>query len=153
MDRTLMKKKQPEPSDAEVVAQLRQRLADVGLRTTAARTAVLRWLQRSTAPATHAEIAVDLVPLGFDKATVFRNLNDLSDVGLVTRSELGDRVWRFELRNPAHTDAPHPHFVCTDCGRIVCLHDLDLPLAAKKELAPVGQVTEIMMRGRCIACG
>ncbi|WP_029247388.1 Fur family transcriptional regulator [Schlesneria paludicola] len=148
-----MKKKQAESGEIEAVAQLRQLLSDVGLRTTAARTAVLRWLQRSKAPATHAEIALDLVPLGFDKATVFRNLNDLSDVGLVTRSELGDRVWRFELRNPAHTDVPHPHFVCIDCGRIICLHDLDLPHSAKKELAPVGKVTEIMMRGRCVACG
>ena len=73
------------------IAETRKRLSDCGLRTTAARLAVIHWLQRAGSPATHAEIAADLVPLGFDKATVFRNLTDLVEAGLVTRKELGDR--------------------------------------------------------------
>lgn len=140
-------------ADLEAISQTRELLASVGLRVTAARSAVVRWLQTAKSPATHADIAEDLVPLGFDKATVFRNLNDLVDAGVVSRTELGDRMWRFELRDPAHAEAhPHPHFVCMDCGRIICLHELRLPASAKKLLAQVGHVTEILMRGHCLSC-
>lgn len=139
--------------DLESISQTRELLASVGLRVTAARSAVVRWLQKAKSPATHADIAADLVPLGFDKATVFRNLNDLVDAGVVSRTELGDRMWRFELRDPSRAEIhPHPHFVCIDCGRITCLHELKLPASAKKLLAQVGQVTEILMRGHCLSC-
>jgi Fur family ferric uptake transcriptional regulator len=139
--------------DVESIAKTRELLAKAGLRSTAARTAVLQWLQQAKAPATHAEVSVDLVPLGFDKATVFRNLNDLAEAGLVTRTELGDHVWRFELRDPGHAEGgQHPHFVCVTCGQVTCLHDLDLPKTALKLLARVGDVTEILVRGHCLAC-
>lgn len=139
--------------DLESIAQTREILAKAGLRSTAARTAVLQWLQKSKAPATHAQIAVDLVPLGFDKATVFRNLNDLAEAGLVSRTELGDHVWRFELRDDTHAgQGQHPHFVCVSCGQVTCLHDLDLPKATLKQLSQVGEVTEILVRGHCVGC-
>lgn len=139
--------------DITAIAQTREILLRAGLRMTAARTAVVRWLQSAKSPATHAEIAADLVPLGFDKATVFRNLNDLVDAGLVTRNELGDRVWRFELRDESHADGGHhPHFVCVDCGTVTCVHDVEMPAASLKLLSEVGRVTEILMRGHCQAC-
>lgn len=139
--------------DIEAIAQIREMLSKVGLRTTTARTSVIRWLQNATSPATHAEIAVDLVPIGFDKATIFRNLNDLVDAGLVTRSELGDHVWRFELRDESHDGGgAHPHFVCVDCGRVTCLHDVELPKPTDKALAKVGKVTEVLLRGHCVSC-
>lgn len=139
--------------DIAAIAQSRAMLASAGLRTTAARTAVIRWLQSAKSPATHAEIAADIMPLGFDKATVFRNLNDLVDAGLVTRTELGDHVWRFELRDASHPDsAHHPHFVCIDCGTVTCLHDVDMPATAQKSISQVGVVTEVLMRGHCVAC-
>jgi Fur family ferric uptake transcriptional regulator len=143
----------PKTTEIEAIAQTRAILLAAGLRTTAARTAVIRWLQAAKSPATHAEIAVDLVPLGFDKATVFRNLNDLAEAGLVTRTELGDHVWRFELRDASHADrGQHPHFVCIDCGTVTCLHDIDMPAASKKSISKVGEVTEILMRGHCVSC-
>jgi Fur family ferric uptake transcriptional regulator len=139
--------------EIQAIAQTRELLSSVGLRTTAARTAVIRWLQKSESPATHADIATDLVPLGFDKATVFRNLNDLVEAGLVSRTELGDHVWRFELRDAAHPDGSHhPHFVCIDCGRITCLPDIDFANAAQKTLTKLGKVSEILIRGHCTAC-
>ena len=135
------------------IEKIREMLSAAGLRTTTARTAVVRWLQKSKSPATHAEIAADLVPLGVDKATVFRNLNDLVDAGLVSRTELGDHVWRFELHDPDHADrGQHPHFVCLDCGSVTCLHDLDLPKAANRSLSKVGTVTEVLIKGHCVTC-
>lgn len=140
--------------DAEIesVAQIRAMLGTVGLRTTAARLAVVRRLQRAKSPLSHAEVAEELVPLGFDKATVFRNLTDLVDAGLVSRTELGDHVWRFELRNPEHADGQHPHFVCVDCGSVTCLHEVELPKTVQKSWAKVGRVTEILLKGHCNIC-
>lgn len=139
--------------NTEAIASARTLLSKVGLRMTGARMAVMRWLQEAKCPATHAEIAEDLVPLGFDKATVYRNLTDLAEAGLVTRSELGDHVWRFELRDQSHAEGElHPHFVCIDCGSVSCVHDDKILKDARKALAKLGQVVEILLRGHCTAC-
>ncbi len=138
--------------EIESVSEIRSLLSGVGLRTTSARLAVVRRLQAAKSPLSHAEVAEELVPLGFDKATVFRNLTDLVDAGLVSRTELGDHVWRFELRRHAHGNEQHPHFVCVECGSVTCLHDVDMPRTAQKSWAKVGQVTEILLKGHCNTC-
>lgn len=138
--------------EIESVNQIRKMLSEVGLRTTSARLAVVRRLQSAKFPLSHAEVAEHLVPLGFDKATVFRNLTDLVDAGLVSRTELGDHVWRFELRKPSHKDEKHPHFVCIDCGSVTCLHDVDMSKTAEKSWSRVGKVTEILLKGHCNTC-
>jgi Fur family ferric uptake transcriptional regulator len=140
-------------ADADAVAKTREMLASRGLRTTAARLAVMNWLQAANSPATHAEIATDLVPLGFDKATVLRNLTDLVEAGFVTRKELGDHVWRFELRDHSHSDGcEHAHFICVDCGSVTCLHSFEMPKSAMKSVNEVGEVSEILIRGHCLTC-
>jgi len=102
---------------------------------------------------THAEVAEELRDLGVDKATVFRNLNDMATAGLLRRTELGDRVWRFELN--AHDDghgAAHPHFVCVDCGTVSCMDEIKLTAGSIRLSQEFGEVTEILLRGRCNDC-
>jgi Fur family ferric uptake transcriptional regulator len=99
-----------------------------------------------------------LADAGFDRATVYRNLADLTDAGLLRRSDLGDHLWRFELKTEgdhhAHADEVHPHFVCTECGSVACLPDGAVTLQSVKG-APralrAGQV-EIQVRGACNDC-
>lgn len=141
-----------ENDNSDSLASIRTLLAEAGLRTTAARLAVIRRLQKAKNPLSHAEVAEEMVPQGFDKATVFRNLTDLVDAGLVSRTELGDHVWRFELRDPTHEDGQHPHFVCVDCGSVTCLHDVEMPKTAQKSWTKVGRVTEILLKGHCLVC-
>src|SRR5262245_30052907 len=94
------------------VAEWRSRIRACGLRSTPARLAVLQELDKRTTPVTHADLAGRLVPQGFDKATVYRNLIDLTEAGMLSRTELGDHVWRFELRRAADGhDGEHPHFL------------------------------------------
>ena len=78
---------------ADAIAELKALLRKSGLRSTSARLAVLAHLQRARTPISHAELAKDLVPTGLDRATVYRNLMDLAESGLVARAELGDHVW------------------------------------------------------------
>ena len=93
------------------------------------------------------------MPLGFDKATVFRNLTDLTELGLASRTELGDHVWRFEAIDP---DDPrksgHPHFVCTACGRVECLDAMEFTALSKRQASGIGRITEILLKGECTRC-
>ena len=70
----------------------------MGLRCTAARMAVLDHVMTATGPKTHAEVAEALSDRGFDRATIYRNLTELTEAKIISRVELGDHVWRFELK-------------------------------------------------------
>ncbi len=134
---------------------VRNRIRAAGLRSTPARIAVIEILTRSDQPLSHAEVARQLTPQGIDPATVYRNLTDLAERGIVSRLEVGDHVWRFELRDAGTEVAHHPHFVCVDCGQVTCLDDLPWSLGRSpraKLPAPIGQVTEVLLKGHCRDC-
>lgn len=134
------------------VLEARKLLKDAGLRSTPARISVINALKHTTKPQTHAELADVLVPLGFDKATVFRNLTDLTEAELVIRTELGDHVWRFELRDPSHDRSSHPHFVCIDCGSVSCIEEMALPSQAVRRSLNIARISEVLVKGHCAAC-
>ncbi len=137
-------------SDGE---QSRLAIRQAGLRATPARVATLDLLRDSASPLTHAEVAEHLAKTNVDKATAFRALNDMTDAGLVRRTELGDRVWRFELLGDGEDEhAAHPHFVCVDCGQVSCLGDIKLTKKSLSDSAQIGRVTEILLRGQCSNC-
>ncbi|MBX3439254.1 MAG: transcriptional repressor, partial [Planctomycetaceae bacterium] len=130
--------------------QIRELLRTRGVRATPARIAVFLQLQDARSPLTHSELAEVLVPLGFDKATVFRNLVDLADADLLARTELGDHVWRYEIRDP--NSDKHPHFVCVECGGVTCLGEMDFTAASIRRAKEIGRITEILIKGHCIHC-
>lgn len=127
-------------------------IRQAGLRATPARVATLQMLRAASAPMTHADVAAKLVKGGVDKATAFRNLNDMTEAGLLRRTELGGNVYRFEEVNEDEKDHPHPHFVCIDCGSISCLGDVKLTASSKRASEEFGDITEILLRGRCTQC-
>jgi len=135
------------------VEEIRELLRERGIRATPARIAVLQELRKANSPLTHADIANKLVPLGFDKATVFRNLNGLAEAELVFRTELGDHVWRFEILDPdnPHEDK-HPHFICMDCGGVSCLGNLEFTTRSQQQVRKAGNITEILIKGHCSDC-
>jgi Fur family transcriptional regulator, ferric uptake regulator len=134
---------------------LRARMREFGLRCTPARLAVLGELQRSTSPLSHAEITRALGPLELDRATVYRNLTELSESGLVSRLDVGDHIWRFELRKSGQSNqTEHAHFLCTECGDVSCLDGVAIRVmrAPRHKRSRVGNVTEILLKGRCARC-
>ena len=98
-----------------------------------------------------------LADRGFDRATVYRNLIDLADKGILVRTDLGDHVWRFELRARPEKrghGTEHPHFVCTDCGDVSCLPSVAVRLVAT-EGAPKSlsrRAVEVHVKGLCDNC-
>lgn len=137
----------------ESLELVKQAIREAGLRATPARIATLQLLRESSSPLTHAVVAEHLAAAGVDKATAFRNLNDMVDAGLLRRTEVGDHVWRFEavMGNTKH-DVGHPHFLCVDCGMVSCLEDVKLTAASQRVSEKFGEVTEILLRGHCNAC-
>ena len=131
------------PSPAEVSASdaVKARIRGVGLRCTAARLTVLQHLMRSLGPETHAEVSEALVDEGFDRATIYRNLTELTEAGLVARVELGDHVWRFEIKRHGREGAKgedHPHFLCTSCGEVSCLDDVTVAITPRLDAVARG---------------
>lgn len=132
-------------------SSLKDEIRGVGLRVTASRMAVLRLVRGAERPITHAEVAQALAEETWDRATLYRNLMDLSEAGLLRRVSLG-AVWHFE----AIGDQPaHPHFVCTECGGVSCTPAIEIPTQGARRSPKAmrkGEV-EVQFHGVCDACG
>ena len=142
------------------VDELQNVLRQAGLRATRPRLAVLQCLHDATSPQSHGDLVAVLAREGYDRATIYRNLTDLADAGIVTRADLGDHVWRFSLQRGAagaRHEGHHPHFVCSDCGTIACLSGISLQIEGDRvsDGVPksVGRLAvDIQLRGLCDTC-
>jgi len=126
-------------------------LAQLGLRVTANRLAVLALLESASHAMSHADIEAAL-PVAIDRVTLYRTLDSFVDAGLLTKSVGADRQNRFALRHgEASNHHQHAHFQCDDCGRVYCLavqapSDLMVPAGFEVE------VVELQVHGHCADC-
>ncbi|MBN1205144.1 MAG: transcriptional repressor [Myxococcaceae bacterium] len=137
------------------LSDFQDRIRAAGLRSTAPRVAVLRALESATAPLSHADLVDALGDEGYDRVTIYRNLTDLTEAGLVMRADLGDHVWRFELRRAGREHpGSHPHFTCTDCGTVSCLPQESVRITSAKGAprAIAAREVEVHLRGLCDRC-
>lgn len=135
---------------------LRTALRGAGLRATPARVAVLGVLHDGGAPLTHGEVADRLDGRGWDRATIFRNLVALVEAGFVRRTDVGDHVWRFEpVADHGHARHEHAHFLCTGCGEVTCMPELELKLPRGGQVPQSVRTrsVEVQLRGLCDECG
>ena len=109
---------------------LKRELRDAGLRATGSRVAVLRCVRQAARPVALAEVVELLGVEAADRATLYRNLVDLANAGLLHRAHLGD-AWRFE-----GSDKEHAHFVCTGCGTVECAPEVTLEVAQSGRASP-----------------
>jgi Fur family transcriptional regulator, ferric uptake regulator len=131
---------------------LRTELRSHQLRATPSRIAVLELMRTSDAPLSHAEAADKLALKAWDRATIYRNLTDLADAGLLRRTDHGDHVWRFEAVGAAHDKEKHPHFFCIECGGVECLTSVELSAKKTAPRAVRSRQVEVQLRGVCDAC-
>lgn len=82
-------------------------------------------------------------------ATVYRNLNFLSEIGEIRKLAMPGMPDRFDWRLD-----PHDHMVCSACGQVV---DFTLPVDLKQQIAQTcGAQIEgytLVARGTCPRCG
>ena len=138
----------------QVRTEVRGLLKAQGLRATAARIAVLVILHEHRGPMTHEQV-MDALPQGVhDKASIWRILADLSEVGVLSRMDLGDRIWRYELRDACRTVTDdHAHFLCEDCGEVSCLPPIEIrALDGALPDALRGADFRVRVTGTCAEC-
>ncbi|MGI9187889.1 MAG: Fur family transcriptional regulator [Gaiellales bacterium] len=127
-----------------------------GTRRSSARDAVVAALGDQECCASAQEIHTRLRAGGstIGIASVYRTLELLHGMGLVTRVDTGDGVARFE---PNHPDGAHHHhhLVCTRCGAVEAFHDEALEEAIHRVAARVDfrvDAHDVALRGACRAC-
>ncbi len=123
-----------------------------GERLTAPRAAVLETLLGARRALTHHEIEAALAPrLAVDRVTVYRVLDWLVELGLAHRIAGEDRTWRF-LASQGEEHAAHAHFMCSRCGRTICLDGVAVPPAVKVPRGFEPSRVELNVKGVCAAC-
>ena len=105
-----------------------------GERVTRVRQAVIEVLDSTTGHLAADEIAgqaEDLAP-GVHRASVYRALATLGELGLVTHTHLGGSgtVYHLNVDLPEQSSALHAHLQCTSCSRVI-----DIPVSLLEPLA------------------
>ena len=84
-------------------------------------------------------------------STVYRTLELLKHLGLVTETDLGDGMVRYHCAEKGH----HHHLVCTNCGTVIDLDEaavspLEEILIKKYQFKP--DLKHLAIFGRCENC-
>ncbi len=110
--------------------------------------AVLRLADHPTAEQVYAEVVKEHPTVS--KATVYRNLNGLSQSGVLRHIPMPDGADRFD-----HRLTPHAHIECTVCGRVCDAFvedDAGLDAQVERQTGFRRATHELMFRGVCPGC-
>ena len=131
-------------------------LQTAGLRRGGARTAVVEALARHDCAVTALELDDELRrrgSSGVGRASVYRALEQLEQLGLVQRLEVTRGTAGYERVEPGGHH--HHHAICRECGRMVPFEDPALERAIDRVSGKVRfEVTDhdVVLRGRCERC-
>ena len=136
-------------------ARTDEALKGAGFRSGGARAAVLDAMAAQSccvsAQELHQRVGAEGRSVGI--ASVYRVLDELVELQLVQRVDVGDGIARYE---PALPDGDHHHHVvCDDCGRVEPFEDSTLESAianASKRLGLSVAAHEVVLRGECDDC-
>ena len=101
------------PTEARTTT-IMQRLAEHGYRLTSTRAAIAEAIAARPAQFTARELVEELEPRGIGRATVFRALDLLVQIGLLERLHGDLSCHSYTYCAPEH----HHHLVCTNCGQV-----------------------------------
>jgi Fur family ferric uptake transcriptional regulator len=142
-------------TDTDWARHALQALQAAGHRRGGARTAVVEALAGHDCAVTALELDDELrrrqPPIG--RASVYRALEQLEELGLVQRIEVSRGTAGYERIEP--DGHHHHHAICRDCGRMVPFEDSSLERAIGKLSESISfDVTEhdVVLRGTCDRC-
>ncbi len=130
--------------------EIKRCLERSGLRCTPQRYGVMACLVERSGHPTAAEIfeAVNRLDPRSSRATIYNNLRDLVQVGLVREVAVEGRAARFDAKA-----RPHHHFICDRCGSVEDLGWYDVARPAAGSLGKrVARECELIVRGLCAKC-
>jgi Fur family transcriptional regulator, peroxide stress response regulator len=129
---------------------IKRSLAGRSLRITSQRYAVMAFLTKHEGHPTAAEIfaAVNRLDPRSSRATIYNNLRDLVQAGLVREVAVEGRAARFDARG-----SRHHHFICDRCGNVEDMDWYDVPRPIPRSLGKrVLREYELIFRGLCTKC-
>lgn len=127
-----------------------RRLEEAGYRTGASRRRVVELLAGERCAVTALEIDRRLDSVG--RATVYRTLEQLEQLHLVHRVEIGGDAAGYERVDP---DQHHHHLVCEGCGRLspfasVALEEAIARISREADFEVAAH--DVVLRGTCPNC-
>ena len=137
----------------QIKEQVDKLLISAKMKRTGPRRMILEILLAANRPQTADEIVSAMGKVCPNRVTVYRTLESMVSVGLVHRAFVEERSQHYELADRCTEHQCHPHFVCTDCGRTSCLHDVSVPMATSPPAGFVIYRQQIRLEGLCPTCG
>ncbi|MDT8436294.1 MAG: transcriptional repressor [Gemmatimonadota bacterium] len=133
---------------------LRGELRERELPFTHQREVVARVLFESARHLSADDVAEELRRRGerIGKATIYRTLSLLVELGLLTEHDFGEGFRRYQMQIGA---ARHEHLICTVCGRVETFHRPELDRILEEAAAEAGFASitrQIKIFGTCHAC-
>ena len=130
------------------------KLSELGYRLTPQRMMVVAAIENSDHHISAEEIYAQVLTKypHVNISTVYRTLDLLKRLGLVTETDLGGGRVRYHAAEKGH----HHHLVCRECGAVI---DLDESLLSPledvllEEYGFVADLRHLAIFGRCINCG
>ncbi|HEX5929259.1 MAG TPA: Fur family transcriptional regulator [Solirubrobacterales bacterium] len=132
-------------------AHATERLDEAGHRSGRARRAVVELLAEAECALTALEIDRRIDSVG--RASVYRTLDQLEQLQLIQRVEVGGDATGYERVDPADH---HHHLVCQDCGRLSPFTSEPLEGAIEAVGRSSGFALsshDVVLRGTCPDCG
>jgi len=129
---------------------IKRALEGSGLRCTPQRYAVITFLTECNRHPTAAEIyeAVNQMDPRCSRATIYNNLRDLVQAGLVREVAVEGRAAQFDAKGMRHH-----HFICDRCGNVEDVEWYDVPKPASRTIGKrVLRECELIFRGLCTKC-
>ena len=129
---------------------IKRSLEGGGLRCTPQRYGVMAYLMEHAGHPTAAEIfaAVNRLDPRSSKATIYNNLRDLVQAGLVREVAVEGRAARFDARGMRHH-----HFICDHCGNVEDMEWYGVPKPSPGSLGKrIVRECELIVRGLCAKC-
>ena len=129
------------------------KLSELGYRLTPQRMMILSAIENSDDHISAEEIYAQVVAKypNVNISTVYRTLELLKRLGLVTETDLGEGRVRYHPADKGH----HHHLVCKECGAII---DLDESVMASvkdtllREYKFIADLEHLAIFGRCVNC-
>lgn len=135
------------PKSGEILTHLER----LGFRQTGPRRAVVEAVCARDASFTSQEIAHDLAGRGVGRATVFRAIATLQELGYLSRLHVGEECHRYTLCEPTH----HHHLVCTSCGQVFPFESCTVEEEAEAAAGRLGfsiRGHHVDVFGQCAGC-
>lgn len=129
------------------------KIKDAGHSNTAARYAVFNTLYACGHEPISMKTLVDRIGTQADRASVYRSVKLLEEIGIVNRVQFG---WKYKLELSDDFHGHHHHITCTNCGATHATHDDDSFEATLHALAAKHGYTmtdhQLDIRGLCPDC-